>query len=175
MVKSLLKLLNRGDAMISMIAAIGKKRELGRNNQLIWHIPKDMQFFKDQTMGKPMVMGYNTFYSLRGGKPLPGRHHIILTSRTIEKNPQITVVRSMDELLQFIEDYGREVMVIGGAKVYNSMLEYADKLILTEIDAEDKDADVYFPVFNREDWLCEELSSNTENDISYKHLVYTRK
>lgn len=160
---------------ITMIAAIGKNNELGKDNDLIWRFKEDMNFFKEQTMGKPMAMGYKTFYSLRGGKPLPGRDHIILTSRNIEENPQIKIVRSLDELLKYIEEYGSEVMIIGGASVYNSMLEYSDKLILTRIEAEDKEADVYFPQFNEEDWLEEELCSHEENDIKYKHLVYTRK
>ena len=160
---------------ITMIAAIGKNNELGKNGDLIWRFKEDMQFFKDQTMSKPMAMGYNTFYSLRGGKPLPGRKHIVLTSRTLEENPQVEVVRSIEELLKYIEDYGEEVMIIGGAKVYNTMLEYADKLILTEVDAEDKEADVYFPEFNKEEWDSEVLSSHEENNIKYKHLVYKRK
>ena len=160
---------------ITMIAAIGKNNELGKNGDLIWRFKEDMQFFKEQTMSKPMAMGYNTFYSLRGGKPLPGRQHIVLTSKKLEENPQITIVRSVDELLKYIEEYKDEVMVIGGAKVYSTMLEYADKLVLTEVDAEDKEADVYFPKFNKEEWNSEVLSSHEENNIKYKHLVYTRK
>lgn len=160
---------------ITMIAAIGKNRELGKGGDLIWRFKEDMEFFKSQTMGKSMAMGYNTFYSLRGGKPLPGRQHIILTSRNIEDNPQITIVRSVDELLKYIEDYNDEVMVIGGAQVYSTMLEYADKLVLTEVDAEDKDADVYFPHFNKSDWNSEDLGEHEEKGIKYKHLVYTRK
>ncbi len=160
---------------ITLIAAIGKNNELGKNGDLIWKFKEDMQFFKEQTMGKPMAMGYNTFYSLRGGKPLPGREHIVLTSRNIEPNPQITIVRSVEELLNYIKEYGKEVMIIGGAKVYSTMLEYADKLVLTEVDAEDKTADVYFPKFNKDEWDSEVVGKNIEDNISYKHLVYTRK
>ena len=160
---------------ITMIAAIGKNNELGKNNDLIWKFKEDMQFFKEQTMGKPMAMGYKTFYSLRGGKPLPGRKHIVLTSRNIEENPQITIVRSLEELIKYIEEYKEEVMIIGGASIYKAMLEYADKLVLTEIDAEDKEADAFFPEFNKEEWNNEILSEHEENNIKYKHLVYKRK
>jgi len=160
---------------ITMIAAIGKNNELGKNNDLIWKFKEDMNFFKEQTMGKPMAMGYKTFYSLREGKPLPGRKHIILTSRNLEENDQIVIVRSLEELLNYIEKYKDEVMIIGGASIYKSMIDYANKLVLTEIDAEDKEADAYFPTFNKEDWLKEELSEHEENNIKYKHLVYTRK
>ena len=160
---------------VTMIAAIGKNNELGKNNDLIWRFKEDMQFFKEQTMGKPMAMGYKTFYSLRGGKPLPGRKHIVLTSRNIEENEQIKIVRSLEELLKYIEEYKDEVMIIGGASIYKSMIEYANKLVLTKIEAEDKDADVFFPKINEEDWLTEELSEHEENNIKYKHLVYKRK
>ena len=160
---------------ITMIAAIGKNNELGKNNDLIWKFKEDMQFFKEQTMGKPMAMGYKTFYSLRGGKPLPGRKHIVLTSRNLEENPQIIIVRSLEELLKYIEEYKEEVMIIGGASIYKAMLEYADKLVLTEIDAEDKEADAFFPEFNKEEWNNEILSEHEENNIKYKHLVYKRK
>ena len=160
---------------ITMIAAIGKNNELGKNNDLIWRFNEDLNFFKEQTMGKPMAMGYKTFYSQRGGKPLPGRKHIVLTSRDLEDNPQIVVVRTIDELLDYISSYDKEVMIIGGASVYGSMLEYADKLVLTEIDAEDKEADAFFPEFNKEEWNSKVLSSHEENNIKYKHLVYTRK
>ena len=68
---------------VTMIAAIGKNNELGKNNDLIWRFKEDMDFFKEQTLGKPMAMGYKTFYSLRQGKPLPDRKHIILTSMNI--------------------------------------------------------------------------------------------
>jgi len=160
---------------ITMIAAIGKNNELGKNNDLIWKFKEDMNFFKEQTMGKPMAMGYKTFYSLREGKPLPGRKHIILTSRNLEENDQIVIVRSLEELLNYIEKYKDEVMIIGGASIYKSMIDYANKLVLTEIDAEDKEADAFFPSFNEEDWFKEELSEHEENNIKYKHLVYTRK
>ena len=77
---------------VTMIAAVGKNLELGKDNKLLWHLPEDLKFFKEQTMGKPMAMGYKTFYSLRGGKPLPGRTHIVLTSRNLEENSQIKIL-----------------------------------------------------------------------------------
>lgn len=162
---------------VTMIAAIGRKRELGKQGDLIWEFKQDLKFFKEQTMGKPIVMGYNTFFSLRGGKPLPGRQHIILTSReeTIEQNPQITFVRSLDELLQYISDYGEEVMIIGGAMLYETMMPYADKLILTEIESDDKDADVFFPEFDKDEWNSTLLGIHQEDGTVYSQKVYTKK
>ena len=157
---------------ISMIASIGKNLELGKNNQLIWPIKEDLKFFREQTMGKPIIMGRKTLESLP--KLLPGRRHIVLTSSNID-NSEIVVVHSKEELLEFIRSYQDEVMVIGGASIYHQLLEEAHKLILTEVDAEDKDADSYFPSFNKDEWDREVISSYDEHNPSYKHLVYTRK
>lgn len=156
---------------ITMIAAVGKNLELGKDNDLIWHFKEDLKFFRDQTMGKPMVMGKKTLESLP--KLLPGRKHIVLTSRDEGLPEEVEVVHSIDELLEKIKEYP-EVMIIGGASVYKQMLDYSDKLILTEVDAE-ADADVYFPKYNKEEWNSEFLGEHEENNIKYKHLVYTRK
>ena len=158
---------------ISMIAAIGKNNELGKDGKLIWRFKEDMKFFKEQTMGKPIIMGRKTLESLP--KMLPGRQHIVLTSQSLEVDPQIIIIHSKEELLDYIRAYQKEVMVIGGASIYSQLLEEADKLILTEIDAEDKDADAFFPPFIKEEWDRQVLSEHQEQDISYKHLVYTRK
>ena len=158
---------------ITMIAAIGRNGELGKNNQLIWSLKKDLKFFKEQTMGKPIVMGRKTLESLP--KMLPGRQHIVLTHSNLEVDPSIIVIHSKQELLDFIEQYQKEVMIIGGASIYQTFLEDANKLILTEIDAEDKKADVYFPYFNKSEWNREEIGHGEENTIHFKHMVYTKK
>lgn len=162
---------------VSIIAAIGKNNELGKDNNLIWRFKEDLKSFKEYTMGKPMIMGYNTFYSLRGGSPLPGRKHIVLTNNhgsDIEKNEQIVIVHNMEELLEYIETYKDEIMVIGGASLYAKMLKYAKKMILTEINAEEK-ADVFFPDFNKDEWNQETVYEACENGIEYKRKIYIRK
>ena len=158
---------------ITMIAAVGKNLELGKNNQLIWHLKKDLQFFKNQTIHKPIVMGSKTFYSLP--KLLPERKHIILTRQNLTLPEEVQIVHSKEELLEYIKNLNQEVMIIGGASIYSQLLNDADKMILTEIDAEDKEADAFFPKYNKEDWIQELLEEEQEKDISYKHLVYTRK
>ncbi len=156
-----------------MIAAVGKNKELGKNNDLIWKIKEDLAFFREQTMGKPIIMGMNTFNSLP--KLLPGRIHVVLTRSNPELDNQVIIVHSMEELLDFINNYHDEVMIIGGASLYKQMLDYSKKLVLTEIEAEDREADVYFPDFNKDEWNSELLGINEEDNITYKHLVYTRK
>ena len=158
---------------ITMIAAIGKNRELGKNNDLIWHLKEDMKFFKDQTMGKPIVMGRKTFESLP--KLLPGRKHIILTKQKLDVPEEVLLFHNKEDVLDYIKSYQEEVMIIGGASIYKEFLEDSNKLVLTEIDDEDKTADTYFPYFDKEEWLKEELSTEEENNIKYKHIMYTRK
>lgn len=157
---------------ITLIAAIGANRELGYNNDLIWKIPEDLKFFKDNTMGKYIVMGMNTLNSL----PclLPNRKHIVLTRKDVKLDDSIMVFHSIEELLSFVDMIDEEVMVIGGAMVYSQMIEYADKMILTEIN-DSKMADVYFPDFYEEEWNREILSTHNYNDLNYSHVMYKRK
>ena len=92
----------------------------------------------------------------------------------IEKNEQIVIVHNMEELLEYIETYKDEIMVIGGASLYAKMLKYAKKMILTEINAEEK-ADVFFPDFNKDEWNQETVYEACENGIEYKRKIYIRK
>ena len=157
---------------ITLIAAVGKNNELGKDNRLIWSIPEDLKFFKENTLGKPIVMGLNTLNSLP--RILPNRRHIVLTHREVSFDPSILVFHSLEELFQYLEILDEEVMVIGGAQIYCQMMEYANKMLLTEID-KTAEADVYFPEFSKNDWDKELVSSQKYNDIEYKHVVYTRK
>ena len=156
---------------ITLIAAVGKNLELGINNTLIWSIPEDLKFFRDNTMGKTIVMGMNTLNSLP--KLLPNRRHVVLTRKNIEIDSCI-IVHSIEELLTYIESLDEEIMIIGGAQIYNQMIEYANKMLLTEID-DSCDADVYFPSFSMEDFDREVISEHEYNNIDYSHVVYTRK
>ena len=157
---------------VTLIAAVGKNCELGKNNDLIWYIPEDLKFFKENTIGKNIVMGMNTLKSLP--RLLPNRKHIVLTRQDVELDSQIVVVHSVDELLSYIASVNEEVMVIGGAQVYSLMIPYANKLLLTEIDKE-ANADVYFPEFSLSEWNREVLSNYSHENIDYSHVVYTRK
>lgn len=157
---------------VTMIAAVGKNLELGKDNKLLWHLPEDLQFFKEQTMGKPIIMGKKTLDSLP--RLLPGRLHLVLTHQQLEETEQIKVFRDLDSLVEFIKELNQEVMVIGGAQVYKQMLDYSDKMILTEIDAE-TEADAYFPSFNKDEWEQEVLCSHEDKGIKYRHLVYQKK
>lgn len=142
---------------ISIVVAIGKNRELGKDNQLLWHIPEDMKRFKTLTLGHPVIMGRKTFESILSilGKPLPGRTNIVVTrdpSALQEKLAQFAsdsfiVTSSLEEALakaREIDD--EEIHIGGGAELYNQALPFADRLYLTLVD-DTQDADTFFPEY----------------------------
>lgn len=133
---------------ISLIAAVAENRVIGRGNQLPWYLPADLKHFKQLTMGKPMIMGRRTWQSLPG--LLPGRSHIVLTG-----NPDFTadgceLAHSFSDALR-LAGAVPEVMVIGGAALYQNMLPYASRMYLTLIHAEIA-GDTFFPAFDKADW-----------------------
>ena len=155
---------------VSMIAAVGKNLELGKNNDLIWHFKEDMKFFKDTTMGHTVVMGRKTFESLP--KALPGRKNIVISSNAEYQAQGATVVTSVEEALQIADN--EEIFVIGGGKIYAEFLPYADKLYLTEIDAECEDADTYFPHFNKSEYIKEIINYYDIDGVEFYHVVYKK-
>ena len=157
---------------ISMIAAVGKNNELGKNNGLIWDLKEDLKFFKETTMGHPVVMGRNTFLSLP--KVLPGRKNIVISHVDLI-NDKIEVYKSIKEFLENYKNFNEELFIIGGASIYRQFIDLASKLYLTEIDATDKDADVYFPEFNKDNYERVLLSQNDNSNPKYKHVLYKKK
>ena len=156
---------------VTMIAAIGRNNELGKDGKMLWHLGEDMRYFKQETMGKPIVMGLNTFYALP--KKLEGRRHIVLTSKDIDLGEDVMIKHSLPEMLEYIHNNPEEFMIIGGAKVYRQFLEYADKMHITKL-CQSYDADCYFPNINYDEWapgfpICYEDNPN------YSRTIYTRK
>ena len=156
-----------------LIGAIGKNRELGKDNKLIWYLPGDLKFFKENTINHPIVMGYNTFISLP--KLLAKRKHIVLTTRDITFPEGVEVFHNKESVLDYIKTLNKDVYIIGGASIYKEFINECDRMLLTEIDKTDKDADVYFPEFNQNDWNKTIISAHEYKDISYKHILYKRK
>lgn len=154
-----------------LIAAIGKNNELGKDNNLLWHIPEDLRFFKEQTLNKNIIMGTNTYYSLP--KRLPNRKHIVITHQN-RFLTDVLILHSIDDLLNYCQESKNEFYVIGGAKIYAQLIEYVSKMYLTQI-ADSKEADAYFPQFNENDFLKEVIYADEYENIQYKRLLYTRK
>lgn len=155
----------------TIIAAIGKNRELGKDNKLIWSLPKDLKFFKEKTMGKTIIMGRKTFESLP--RMLPNRTHIVL-SHTNDFPQGVIVYENFKELIDSLKEKDDEYFIIGGSSIYKLFIDYADKMYLTEIDAECKEADAYFPEFNQNDYEKTIVGENEDNNVFYKHVLYRR-
>ncbi len=156
----------------SIIAAIGKNNELGKDNGLIWHLPNDLKFFKEVTTGKTIIMGRRTFESLP--RMLPNRKHVVLSSSN-DFPDGVLVFHSLEEILDYFKDFNEELFVIGGASIYKLFLEYASCLYLTEIDKECSEADAYFPKFDKNLYDKEIIKENSDNGINYTHVLYKRK
>lgn len=159
--------------MISIIAAIGRNGELGKNNSLIWNIPGDLKFFKDTTLNHKVIMGLNTYNSI--GRELPKRKNIILTDDLTKVcNDKVILYDNLNELIKKELNNNEENFIIGGASLYNYFYNYADRMYLTLIDEEDKDADTYFPEIQYNLWKQTELGRNEDNNIKYKHVLFER-
>ena len=157
---------------ISMIAAVGKNLELGKNNDLIWHFKEDMKFFKETTMGHPVIMGRKTFESLP--KALPGRKNIVISANPEYKADGAEVVTSVEEAIKLAETEDTDAFVIGGGRIYTEFLPYADNLYLTEINAECPDADTYFPDFNKSDYIKEIINFYDVDGTEFYHVIYKK-
>lgn len=149
--------------MISLIFAMDQNRLIGKDNQLPWHLPADLQYFKKVTMGKPIVMGRKTFDSI--GRVLPGRENVIVTRNRSYTNDNCTVLHSVDEVKQFAEASEQEVFIIGGAEIFKEILPVADRLYITEIQ-ESFEGDTYFPAIDEKKW---KLVSSTPGIVDEKN------
>lgn len=130
--------------MISLIVAHDKNHVIGYENDMPWHLPGDLQYFKEMTMGKPIIMGRKTFESI--GRPLPGRRNIVITRNESYAAQGIETVPSLDAALALVKDVP-EIMIIGGAQIFEQSLPLADKLYITLIDHEFK-GDTFFPKYD---------------------------
>ncbi len=150
--------------MITMIAAAGENNELGKNNELIWHLPEDFKRFKQLTTGHHIIMGRKTFESFP--KPLPNRTHIVVTRNKNYKKPGAITVHSLDEALQ-IAEADPQPFIIGGGEIYEMALPLADKIELTRVHST-FEADTFFPSFSNSEW---QLISETHysKDEFHKH------
>lgn len=153
---------------IIIICAIGKNNEIGKNNNLIWHLPKDLKFFKEKTLNKTVVMGYNTYKSLPN--KLKDRNMIVLYEDEIEG-----VKTYPNEYIMVQELDDDEIYIIGGSSLYNSFISIADEMYLTEINATDINADTYFPKFDKRNWNSTSLGKESDNNIEYEFKHYIRK
>lgn len=158
--------------IISMAAAMGSNREIGCNNKLPWHIPEEMALFKRNTIGKTILMGRNTALSMPGR--LKHRLNLVLTSHSAPYAGQVTV-RSIEDALAFADE---ELVIIGGAQLYEAAIPLAHKLYLTYINLAVPEADTFFPALNRDDWFataCVQHPANLDRRTpEFTYIEWTR-
>ncbi|WP_268623446.1 dihydrofolate reductase [Paenibacillus alvei] len=135
---------------ITMIWAMDEQRLIGKDNGMPWHLPNDMKFFRENTKGKTVVMGRKTYDSLNGA--LPKRRNLVLTRNPAWRTDDAEVISDITSVLELAQD--EEVMIIGGAQIYNLFMPYADKLLVTRI-AETFEGDERFPEYDERVWELE--------------------
>lgn len=160
---------------LSIIAAVGRNGEIGINNKLPWSIPEDMKRFKEITSRHTVIMGRKTFESI--GRPLPNRKNVIITNRKNFTAPEgCIVVDSVESAFQETVNDG-EVFVIGGAKIYESMLPLVERMYITAVDKE-FEADTYFPEFDQSEWKISWVSighrTESESPVNFSYIIYER-
>ncbi len=157
--------------MFSLIACIGKNRELGKGGNLVFHIKEDMKFFKETTMGYKIVMGRKTWETFPG--KLPGRTNIVVSSSDFEGPDE--VIHDIDKFIAENRDSDEEIFIIGGGKIYAEFLPVASKLYLTEVDTEDPAADTFFPEFDKELYDRTVIKGGKDHDLAYSFVRYQLK
>jgi dihydrofolate reductase len=161
--------------MISLIAAIGKNNELGKNNSLLWIFPDDQKHFREITSLHTVIMGRKTFESI--GKPLPNRRNIVITRDVNYKQKGVEIVHSLIEALDLFPNHNEEIFIIGGAEIYKQAMPIADRLYITHIDAEDNKADAFFPEIIPIVWnetSHEEHKPDEKNPKAYTFSTYEK-
>ncbi|WP_261816575.1 type 3 dihydrofolate reductase [Vibrio gallicus] len=158
--------------VISMIAAMAQDRVIGKENQMPWHLPADFAWFKQCTLGKPVVMGRKTYQSI--GRPLPGRQNIVISRDPNLEIEGVSTVTSIEQALALVDGV-EEVMIIGGGSIYQSCLQLASRLYLTHIDLV-VDGDTQFPQWGGE-WTqtySQHVTSDEKNAHNMQFVILER-
>lgn len=158
---------------LSLIVAMTQNRVIGKDNQMPWHLPADLAWFRQNTTGKPVIMGRKTFESI--GRPLPKRTNIVLSRQPFEHDGVIWK-DSLESAVDFVRG-SEEIMLIGGGQLFNEYLSQADRLYLTEIQTE-LDGDTFFPSINWDEWHIEfeqYRPADEQNPYDCRFLILLKK
>lgn len=161
--------------IVSAIFSVSENNVIGKGNELPWRMPADLKYFKKTTMGSPVIMGRKSYESI--GRPLPGRHNIVLTRDPDYAAEGISVVHTLEEALErAAEDEAKEVFIIGGAQIYEMAFDRCDRIYMTVIHTE-AEGDVFLPEIDFAEWdlLSEEShASDGKNIHDYTFRIYGR-
>ena len=159
--------------IVAIIVAIGENNAIGKNNQLLWHMPNDLKHFKDVTSGRTIIMGRKTFDSV--GKPLPKRRNIVVTRQDITI-PGCEIVKSIEDGLALCKGED-EVFIGGGAEIYKLAMHLTDRIYLTIIH-KSFDADTFFPEIDKSEWKevkREDFEPDEKNPLPYSFITLERQ
>lgn len=156
--------------MTTIVVALGEKNEIGADNQLLWHLPKDLKHFKEITSGHPVIMGRKTYESI--GKPLPNRTNIVISRKKDWFQEGILIVGSIKEAIKFAKKIDENIFIIGGGNIYEQTMEITDRLEVTLVKA-NLDADTYFPKIDEKIWkktdeICHEKDEKHAYDFCFQ-------
>jgi dihydrofolate reductase len=158
---------------LSIVVAISENNAIGKDNQLLWHLPADLKHFKEITSGHPIIMGRKTYDSI--GRPLPNRRNIVITRQTDLNIPNVEVVNSLQEAIALCETEN-EVFVIGGAEIYKHALALTNRIYLTVVH-QNYEADAFFPVLKKDEWkeVAQEYhQADEKNNVAYTFSTLER-
>ena len=160
--------------MISIISVVGRNLEIGRKGDLAFKGKGELPYFKRVTMGHKVLMGLNTYRSLP--KRLEGREYYVASLEEFEAPEWVNKIRNFIKFLEEQQGSEEEFMVIGGGQIYKLALPYASKLYLTEVDASESEADVFFPEFDKSEWKKELVGEGEYDDgLKYRRYIYEKK
>ena len=160
--------------ILSLIAAIDNHRAIGYQGKMPWHLPADLKYFREKTLGKPIIMGRKTFESI--GKPLSGRRNIVISHQKTLEIAGIELYTSIEEALTTCIDVP-EVMVIGGATLYTACFPLAQRLYLTQIHTTTTTADTFFPAWELREWseiMCADHLADAQHAYPYSFRIFER-
>lgn len=161
--------------MIHIIAAISKNNALGKGNQLLWHLPNDLRYFKKVTTGHPVIMGRKTFESI--GKPLPNRLNLVISRNKQPNTENLIFCNSLEEAIALASHQDEDIFIIGGGEIYKQAMPLAQKLHLTLVDTI-KEADTFFPEVDINEWQLEtqqDFSIDEKHAYNYSIFTYLKK
>ena len=156
--------------MIALIVARSKNNVIGRNGKIPWSIPGEQKQFRELTTGNIVVMGRKTFEEI--GRPLPNRKNIVISRNAQYSYDNLIILPSLNDALEYYSE--GDIYIAGGYNLFKEAIDIVDKMYITEIDLVIENGDVFFPIFQEEDFNVQLLEENYES-IPYKRLVYSRK
>jgi dihydrofolate reductase len=158
---------------LSIVVAISVNNAIGKDNQLLWHLPADLKHFKEITSGNTIIMGRKTYDSI--GRPLPNRRNIVITRKADLSIPNVEVVHSLEEAISLCKAEN-EAFVIGGAEIYRQALQFTNRIYLTTVH-QDYDADTFFPELKENEWKEVEKidhEADEKNKVAYTFSTLER-